>query len=1679
MKLIEKHLRWCVVIFLSFYGLVFQINQLHSQCHQVYDGFGILQTTPYFVGCSGSDYTIFVQTDIPLGNYTINWGDGSPNSTGVSLTPPTFIQHIYTATVDTFNISITDNSTGCTINGVVVLEEPVNSSIQIPIGGVTVVCAPSPIDFINSSTNVSATTTFTWDFGDGTPPLIFDETNAGQTVTHAYQRNTVSCETVVTLTAENYCSFGNPTVANFSPLMVYDLDTAVINATATLLCYPDTVVTFDNATLKNCLPEGNVQQRYEYWNLGDYWGLGYDSIIPWIPFDPPAQPGHTIAFPGIGSYTIMMVDSNMCGQDTGYITVTIIPPPAAGLSIINDSACVGETVTFNNNSGAGSNIFYWDFGDGNGFNNYWGNPSFSFNDTGNTVVTMIAGITGTSGVCQDTTQTNIYIKPSPVASFGLDANQACDSLTVNISDSTSGAIAWQWNLGNGNTSVLANPPTQTYTSPGTYSINLFVTHVNGCTDTETNTVNVYASPVASFIANSVCQNAVASFTDQSTYLASDPINSWSWNFGDGNSSNNQNSSNIYTSIGGYQVTLIVATPHCADTITDSVTVETTPTASFLLTDTIGCSPLITNTINNSVGATIYNWDFGNGYGASTFQPTITYLNSDTVDTNYTLILIAETNFGCKDTTQMQVTVYGGPDAGFTSNSIPECGPVQVDFLNVSNGAISYLWDFGDSTVTSNLENPSHVFGNTSLFISNYNISLVATNLQGCTDTATQIVTIYPEPVFPFSTIPDSGCSPLTVTFPAIIGAVSYQWDFGDGTIASGQTPSHTFYNSTTNDQLFTVQLIATSPFGCVDTTTEVVTVFPEPTAIFALSDTIGCGPLDVMFTNGSLNATSYQWNFGDGDTSLSNTGILNHLYTNITPGQSLFTASLVALTNHGCSDTTNQNVIIHPPVFAGFNSDTSGCTPLPIGFTNTTQGALSYQWNFGDGSVSIATQPNHIFYSGTVSDTTYEVTLIATSLFGCADTIKDSITVFHNAVASVATNIISGCTPLDVMLSNNSYGFDNIYLDFGDGNILNSNFLNQLHTYVNTSSNPQINIIEIIASTVHGCNDTAQSNVTVYPPVQADFVGDSIGCSPLSIAFQNNSTGSSSYQWDFGNGNISNTISPTETFVATGQTQFYTTSLLATSSYGCSDSIDLNITVYPTAVASFTSNTANGCTPLNVGFTNSSFDFDNLLWDFGDGSFSNSTQNLVIHNFVNSTSASTIYNVSLIASTQYGCNDTSSTQVEVYPPVHANAQMDSIGCSPFYVQFNNTSVGASNYLWDLGNGIISTNSNPDETYVNTGSTPITIPILLTGTSPYGCTDVYNSNIIVYPQPIASFIATPTIQAFPATIVGITNTTNGPWSYNWDFGNGSTSTNTNPNSIDYLNIGDYTITLIISNPYCTDTIQQLIQILPPPPIADFDGGKKGCAPVTVAFTNKSVYGTSYLWDFGDGNTSIQENPVYTYFFPGIYTVSLKVTGVSGTDTKTLTNIVEVFPNAIANFDYQPIKVSTTGDKTFFYNQSAKANTYIWDFGDGNISTDENPIYQYQSVGTFPITLIANNAYNCPDTLIHATYIKVEATGEVTFPNAFVPNSAGPNGGMYDSGVIDNSIFHPISQGVDQYHLVIYNRWGELVFETFDINQGWDGYYREQMSAQDVYVWKADVILVNGEQKIYSGDVTLLQ
>jgi PKD repeat protein len=256
---------------------------------------------------------------------------------------------------------------------------------------------------MNSSTNVSPNTQFTWDFGDGSPLQTYPASNFGQTLSHMYLPGTVSCETTVRLYAENSCNTlqGGPSVATFNPIRVWDRDSAQIAPSATLLCWPDRTVTFLNITDRNCLQQGNIYQRFEYWNFGDYWGTGQDSIINWNPW-PPTFP-RTIMYPGVGSYDVMLLDSNYCGVDTAFVTITIVPPPSVTLSLSPDTICAGETSFFQQTTNGGANYYQWDFGTGGGFQ--WtgaGNQAHTYPAPGNYTIAYTASIQGATAGCSDT-----------------------------------------------------------------------------------------------------------------------------------------------------------------------------------------------------------------------------------------------------------------------------------------------------------------------------------------------------------------------------------------------------------------------------------------------------------------------------------------------------------------------------------------------------------------------------------------------------------------------------------------------------------------------------------------------------------------------------------------------------------------------------------------------------------------------------------------------------------------------------------------------------------------------------------------------------------------------------------------------------------------------------------------------------------------------------------------------------------------------------------------------------------------------------------------------------------------------------------------------------------------------------------------------------------------------------
>ncbi len=253
---------------------------------------------------------------------------------------------------------------------------------------------------------------------------------------------------------------------------------------------------------------------------------------------------------------------------------------------------------------------------------------------------------------------------------------------------------------------------------------------------------------------------------------------------------------------------------------------------------------------------------------------------------------------------------------------------------------------------------------------------------------------------------------------------------------------------------------------------------------------------------------------------------------------------------------------------------------------------------------------------------------------------------------------------------------------------------------------------------------------------------------------------------------------------------------------------------------------------------------------------------------------------------------------------------------------------------------------------------------------------------------------------------------------------------------------------------------------------------GCVPLHVSFAcNEGDYALT-SWSFGDGGTSSLKNPDYIFDIPGTYGVTLTVTDVKGRSSSANT-VIEVWDKPRASFEIRKDDPWDEGDRVVFVNMSEGAVDYLWDFGDGVFSTLSDPSYRYEHMGKYDVKLVAWSAEGCADSLT-VSDLFTNGGMYIRFPNAFVPGTGGPTGGYYNARTDEESaVFHPVFSGIAEYNLKIYSKAGLLVFESSETGLGWDGYYRGELCAPGVYVWKVRGTYRNGRSFIMAGDVTLLK
>lgn len=1477
----------------------------------------------------------------------------------------------------------------------------------------TIGCFPLDVNFTDQSQGGSSPiTTWSWDFGDG-------GTSSAQNPAHTFALQG-SFNITLILTDANGCSttqvFNNVITTNSNR------PTAAFTQNTVNSCQPPVSIQFTNQS------SGGTAPLIYNWSFGDG---GTSTAI---------SPLHIYNAQGNYNVSLTVTDVNGC-QDVLALPnhITIANSVNVDFVAVDNTLCAGQTVEFVNQSTLQqAQSWLWDFGDGN--TSTAQNPTHVYASAGSYTVTLNA-VYDAACTGQRTRVSYVAVSPNPTAAFTANNLSSCNPpLTVNFTNQSSGAgpLTYAWTFGVNGQSAATNP-TRTFNASGSFDVSLTTTNSFGCSSTLTQVgyINVgqnqaqFTSDVTGF-----CAPLPVNFQNQS--VTSTPITSYLWNFGDGTTSNQANPSHTYTNVGSYNVTLSIQTAAgCSNTFSAPayISLSNPPTPNFTVNATQQCAGTSFQFTDMSVGANSWFWDFGNGITSTDQNPQQSFNTPLPITVSLTAM-----NNGCPATlTQPNLLTVLPPFVGLTFTQNCQ-NPLVVQFNEQAQQESSYFWTFGDGT-TSTQANPSHTYAGVGV----YPVSLTVNNTQtGCTNTGHDTITIASGNAA-FTQSVTQGCGPLTVAFthPGS-GAVSWQWNFGDGTNSLVQNPTHTYIDAGS----YNVTLTVTNAAGCVSTTTvnNAVTV-QNSTVNFSITNQSGCDQLSVSFQRQVTppgTAASVIWDFGDGTTSTQNNP--THIYT--TPGS--YDVTLTLTNTSGCVSTITQTGVVqfegYPTAVVDIDNPLA-CIGAPVNFSSQSLGNIATsQWNFGDGATASGANVSHTY--GTIGN--FNVSLTVTSPLGCANTatVSNGVSVTKPTAQFTPFPTFAFCPPLMVNFNNQSVGAASYLWDFGDGSFSSLQTPSHIYTQSGTYT------IRLIAYNANGCADTIIQNnvIQILGPVgNFTFTPTTPGCAPHQVEFTSNASGATTYTWDFGDGFFGTNVNEAHSYQDPGS---YVPLLIISDNNNCTfvfqspDTIHViplvidaglsqtlcegdNVTISATGASTYTWFPPNTVDDPNAastiarptqtttytvtGYIGQCFAQDTVtifVNPMPSVSFNVADVCLgVSSNFFNTTTipapstvasfdwdliettstavsptytynAAGTYLVTLSATSSEGCSASTTKPVAVNDIPNADFSVSDV-CHLQPVAFNDQSTvsGGTIITWQWALGDGSTSIDQNPSL--TYNNPGTYNATLVVTATGGCTDTTTGSITVNPLPVPAFTADEVCQGVVTTFTENSTIASGSIdTWQWQFGDG-TSSNAQNVTHTYAVAGTYVAALTAtSDQGCSQEFSTLVQVRPLPSVGYVMSDTTSCTvPVTVNFQNITQGGNQFSWDFGNGLNANSFNASTVYNQAGTYEIKLVAINQYGCQAD-LIGTFTVFPTPVAQFVGDHL-VGCQPHTVSFTNTSANSFSYLWLFGDNGTSPDPTPAYTYVNGGVYNVTLIATGQGNCTDTLVRPGYITVHTAPTASF------------------------------------------------------------------------------------------------
>lgn len=1462
--------------------------------------------------------------------------------------------------------------------------------------------------------------------------------------------------------------------------------------------------------------------------------------------DPPQ-----ICYASATSSLISLTVTNACGSATDVTTLAVGALPAAPVISTNSPVCAGQILSLSANTIPG--LTY-----------QWSGPNgFTSNLPSVTIPAVTAANAGTytvvaiSNGCQGPASTvNVQVTPAPTLTVTPASDAICNGEIASFT--VSGAANYQWFIGN----TLVGTGPLFNTSPAISTTYTVSGSSGGCPGSATVPVTVF--PITNVNAG---PNRIECDQPIGVQLSGFPTpGTWS--------GSNVSATGLFTPVTGQLGPVTLTYTHvdgngCTNTDQMSVTVQPLTLIADAGNDTIFCqgpSPL--NLPATPAGGTWSGAVSGGQFTPSTpgtFTATYSYGTGT-----------------CATSDGLSIQVLAAPTLNLPADFV-RC----IDAASVTLGGTPVGGTWSGPGVSA----PPYSFDPAAAGVGTHTLTYSYTDAAGCTTTGTVEATVNPLPVV--NAGPDVQLCDQPIPFQLSATPAGGTWSATTMSV----TPDGLITPAGVGTDVLTYTY--SSGVGCSGSDAITVTVVAITEPAFAGNDTavcVGSGALQLNGTpdggtwsgpgvsaSGSLDTTApgtftLTYSFGTATCLIQDqvTIVVNALpvvdagdqiATCLDGGPQVLTASpaggiwsgigvdaagnfdpLLAapggntLTytytdpSTGCINSDATLVTVNPLPVAAFDHDPVACANVAFPFNNTSTGAGSYEWDFGDATGSFSVQPQHIY----TSEGSYTVRLIATTGAGCRDTTFSTVEVWDVPQADFTLSADTGCGPLEVSFANVSVGEGLTYAwEFGGF----SGSADEDPTPFIFPPDPVEAVtynVSLTATNVCG-SDLVTVPVTVIPPPTAIF-GPNLNeyCPFAEVPFGNASIGEpTSFEWWFGDGATSTDPGPTVTHAYTnGDDPLAITVTLIASNICGTDTAYQPLTILPNQVnAFFNADPVQGCSPVTVNLTQFSVGDTTYYWDLGDGNVSTE------HDLSWTYTVPGTYTIELFAA---GCGaDTYTTDITVFPgPIIDFTFTPETACAGEPFQFDGVVTDVAGVGWDFDDGGTSSATDPGHIFNGSGTFDVAFTATAIGS---GCSTTVTHPVVVQPAPQAAFTTDPDNGCIDLQVAFDNTTVGGDFSQ-WDFGDGNSSASTDPFHT-YTEAGTYTIRLVSESVNgCSDTAFAQITAHPLPDAVFSLSQTESCGPETTVQTiNDSQGAIGYSWDLGDGTTSELNQPAVTYSEPGTFVITLTATNQFGCEDVATASFIQ-HPTPEASFFTLP-EPGCAGYPIDFQNTSVNGTSFQWSFGDGTSSNTPFPLHTYELPGAYDVRLIVNGTGGCADTLLapagvnvlerplagfrydtlesiaHALHFRNESEGAVSYswdfgdgetattlhplhvfpadgggfivclvavndvgcpdtlctainvpgdPNIFVPNTFTPNNDTR------NDTFRPILNGFVgwNYRFIVFDRWGLPVFDTRDRATPWDGTRNGTESPVDVYVWKV-IVERDGDARDFVGHVSLIR